>query len=167
MAGMRCGVSTVGVVAGSRSCWKTILRWSLVAGGGMTTWRGACLLPILRVTHWYWMARWRMGYTSFVNDAVDRLGYQVPSTPSFTNDVYPILQRAIQYQWVTRKIGNKHVPLQVVIPPPATSDQRNMVFQQLRDPATTPTVDTPHLMPAIWTDYFAEVFGIRGHGSPK
>ena len=65
------------------------------------------------------------------------------------------------------QIGKKHAPLQVVIPPPATPDQRNMVFQQLRDPATTPTVDTPHLMPAIWTDYFAQVFGIRGHGSPN
>ena len=106
-------------------------------------------------------------YDALLQVAVDRLGYQVPSTPSFTNDVYPILQRAIQYQWVTSKIGNKHAPLQAVIPPPATTDQRNMVFQQLRDPATTPTVDTPHLMPAIWTDYFAQVFGIRGHGSPN
>src|SRR6516162_5916737 len=33
-------------------------------------------------------------YDALLQVAVDRLGYPVPSTPSFTNDVYPILQRA-------------------------------------------------------------------------
>src|SRR5262249_19014447 len=106
-------------------------------------------------------------YDALLQTAVDRLGFKVPATPSFTNDVYPILKRAIDYQWVTTKIGNKHAPLPAVIPPPATADQRNFIFQALRDPAITPTVDTPHLMPAIWTDFFADVFGIRGHGSPN
>lgn len=106
-------------------------------------------------------------YDALLQTAVDRLGFQVPATPSFTKDIYPILQRAIRYQWVTTKIGNQHSPLLDVIPPPATADQRNLVFQALRDPAITPTVDTPHLMPAIWTDYFRDVFGIRGHGSPN
>ena len=105
-------------------------------------------------------------YDALLQTAVDRLGYQVPATPSFTNDVYPILKRALDYQWVTTKIGNRHSPLLDVISPPATADQRNFIFQALRDPAITPTVDTPHLMPAIWTDFFADVFGIRGHGSP-
>jgi hypothetical protein len=106
-------------------------------------------------------------YDALLQTAVDQLGYPVPSTPSFTNDVYPILQRAIGYQWVTTKIGKRHAPLSVVIPPPATADQRNAVFQVLRDPSITPTVDTPHLMPAVWTDYFMDVFGVRGHGSPN
>jgi hypothetical protein len=106
-------------------------------------------------------------YDALLQTAVDRLGYQVPPTPSFTSDVYPILERAIRYQWVTTKIGQKHAPLLAVIPPPATAGQRNFVLQALRDPAITPTVDTPHLMPAVWTDFFADVFGIRGHGSPN
>ena len=72
---------------------------------------------------------------ALLQTAVDRLGYKVPPTPSFTNDVYPILQRAIGYQWVTTKIGNHHAELSAVIPPPATADQRNFVFQALRDPA--------------------------------
>ena len=106
-------------------------------------------------------------YDTLLQTAVDRLGYKVPATPSFTNDVYPILKRALDYQWVTTKIGAKHSPIEDVIPPHATADQRNFVFQALRDPAITPTVDTPHLMPAIWTDFFADVFNIRGHGSPN
>src|SRR5262250_1583328 len=97
-------------------------------------------------------------YDALLQTAVDRLGYKVPAVPSFTNDVFPILQRALRYQWVTTKIGNKHAEISADIPPPATQDQRNAVFQALRDPAITPTVDTPHLMPAIWTDFFADVF---------
>jgi hypothetical protein len=48
-------------------------------------------------------------------------------------------------------------------PPPQTSE---ISCSRLRDPATTPTVDTPHLMPAVWTDFFEDVFAIRGHGTP-
>jgi len=55
--------------------------------------------------------------------AVDRLGYKVPPVPSFTNDVFPILQRALRYQWVTTKIGNKHAEISADIPPPATTDR--------------------------------------------
>jgi hypothetical protein len=105
-------------------------------------------------------------YDALLQTAVDRLGYQVPAVPSFTNDVFPILQRALRYQWVTTRIGNKHAEISADIPPPATTDQRNAVFQALRDPATAPTVDSPHLMPAVWSDFFADVLGIRGHGSP-
>jgi len=106
-------------------------------------------------------------YDALLQTAVDRLGYKVPATPSFTNDVFPILNRALRYQWVTTKIGNKHSPIVGVIPPPGTAAARDDVFQSLRDPAITPTVDTPHQMPAIWTDSFRDVFGIRGHGSPN
>src|SRR5215471_18021646 len=70
-------------------------------------------------------------YDTLLQTAVDRLGYVVPATPSFTNDVYPILQRAFRYEWVTTRIGNKHEELPAVIPPPATADLRNIVFQAL------------------------------------
>ncbi len=33
--------------------------------------------------------------------AVDKLGLKLPSKPSFTNDIYPILRRAIKMKWVS------------------------------------------------------------------
>jgi hypothetical protein len=89
---------------------------------------------------------------------VDRYGFHVPATPSFTNDVYPILRSQFLTQWVSSKLPNSfYASLMAVIPPPATAAQRLAVFQQFRPPSTPPTKATPHLMPAIWTDFFADI----------
>ncbi len=96
-------------------------------------------------------------YDTLLQAMVDRYGYPVPTTPSFTNDVYPILRSQILTQWVSSKLPNSfYASLLAVIPPPATAAQRLAVFQQFRPPATPPTEATPHLMPAVWTDYFAD-----------
>ncbi|HYL38117.1 MAG TPA: LodA/GoxA family CTQ-dependent oxidase [Bryobacteraceae bacterium] len=96
-------------------------------------------------------------YDSLLQAAVDRLGLQVPSQPSFTQDVYPILRSQFLTQWVSSKLPNSfYAALQSVIPPPATFAQRDAIFQQFRPPSAPPTEATPHLLPAIWTDYFAD-----------
>jgi hypothetical protein len=97
-------------------------------------------------------------YDTLLQAMVDRYGYQVPATPSFTNDVYPILQGQFLFQWVSSKLPNSfYASLQAVIPPPATFALRDAVFQQFRLPSTPPTAATPHLIPAVWTDYFADL----------
>jgi hypothetical protein len=97
-------------------------------------------------------------YDALLQAAVDRLGYQVPATPSFSNDVYPILRSQILTQWVSSKLSSSYyAALLAVIPPPATYAQRDAVFQQFRPPSTPPTQTTSHLMPAVWTDYFADI----------
>ena len=96
-------------------------------------------------------------YDTLLQAMVDRYGYQVPPTPSFTSDVYPILLSQILTQWVSSKLPNSfYASLRAVIPPPATFALRDAVFQQFRPPSTPPTDATPHLMPAIWTDFFAD-----------
>ena len=97
-------------------------------------------------------------YDTLLQAMVDRYGYVVPAKPSFTNDVYPILRGQFLTQWVSSKLPNSlYAALQAVIPPPATSAQRLAVFQQFRPPSTPPTEATPHLLPAVWTDLFADL----------
>jgi hypothetical protein len=97
-------------------------------------------------------------YDALLQAMVNRYGYQVPATPSFTNDVYPILRSQFLTQWVSSKLSkNYYAQLMAVIPPPGTYAQRDAVFQQFRPPSTPNTQATPQLMPAIWTDYFADL----------
>jgi hypothetical protein len=97
-------------------------------------------------------------YDTLLQAMVDRYAYQVPAIPSFTNDVYPILLSQILTQWVSSKLPNSfYASLRAVIPPPATLALRDAVFQQFRPPSTPSTQATPHLMPAIWTDFFEDL----------
>ena len=97
-------------------------------------------------------------YDSLLQAMVDRFGFQVPATPSFTNDVYPILLSQILTQFVSDKLPNDYyAALAAVIPPPATFAQRDAVFQTFRPPSTAPTEATPHLYPAVWTDFFGDL----------
>src|SRR6266446_2358733 len=43
-------------------------------------------------------------YEVLLQAAVDKLGHKVPAKPSFTRDIYPLLQRAIKMRWVTAMI---------------------------------------------------------------
>src|SRR5579872_4046927 len=67
-------------------------------------------------------------YATLLQAMVDRYGYQPPTTPSFTNDVYPILLGQILTQWVSSKLPNSfYASLRAVIPPPATLALRDAV----------------------------------------
>ncbi|PWU12309.1 MAG: 3-isopropylmalate dehydrogenase [Verrucomicrobia bacterium] len=97
-------------------------------------------------------------YDTLLQAMVDRYGYQVPATPSFTNDIYPLLRSQLANQWVSSKLSaSYYAALSAVIPPPATAAQRQAIFQQFRPPSTPPTQTTSKEMPAIWTDYFADL----------
>jgi hypothetical protein len=97
-------------------------------------------------------------YDALLQAMVDRYGYQTPPTPSFTNDVYPILRSQFLTQWVNSKLpGNYYQALMAVIPPPANHAQRDAVFSQFRPPSTQLTDAAPHTYPAIWTDYFEDL----------
>jgi hypothetical protein len=101
-------------------------------------------------------------FDTLLQAMVDRYGYQVPATPSFTNDVYPILQGQFLTQWVSSKLPNSlYSQLQAVIPPPATYAQRDAIFQQFRPPSTPPTEATSHMLPAVWSDFFGD---LTNHG---
>jgi hypothetical protein len=97
-------------------------------------------------------------YDSLLQTAVNRGMYTPPSKPSFTNDIYPILRAQYLLQWVTPQLPSSYyTALQAAMNQNATAAQRNAVFQQLRPPSTPPTTSTPHLMPAFWSDYFADI----------
>ena len=97
-------------------------------------------------------------YDTLLEAMVERYGYQVPATPSFTNDVYPILLGQLMFQWVSSRLPNGlAAAIQSVIPPPATYALRDAVFQQFRPPSTPPTQATPHQVPSVWTDFFADL----------
>lgn len=97
-------------------------------------------------------------FDTLLQAMVDRYGFQVPPTPSFTNDVYPILLSQTLTQFVSDKLPNDYyAALAAVIPPPATFAQRDAVFQTFRPPSTPPTEATPHMYPAVWTDFFADL----------
>jgi L-lysine epsilon oxidase-like protein len=76
-------------------------------------------------------------YDTLLQVAVDKLGLKLPPKPSFTNDIYPILYRAISLQWVSGMITSEHAhaTLSAVIPPPASVSARLAIFNKLRDPS--------------------------------
>ena len=93
-------------------------------------------------------------YDTLLQVAITRFGYPTPFPLSFTNDIYPILQRAIQLQWVSSRVATVHRTLHTVIPPPGSLAHRELIFDRLRDPATPPNLAAPGKMPAIWSDEF-------------
>jgi hypothetical protein len=84
--------------------------------------------------------------------AVDRGWLAVPSQPSFTRDIYQILNRAIGYSWVTRVGQTGHGPRQLgdfttqwaeLADPQGRRLTRQRILAQLRDPNQPP----PPVMP--------------------
>ena len=83
--------------------------------------------------------------------AVDQLGLRPPAKPSFTSDIYPLLQRAINMRWVSGMVahpmahsdqhspqheahhgfnpGPAHATLSAVIPPPGLAAARAAIFK--------------------------------------
>jgi hypothetical protein len=110
-------------------------------------------------------------YDTLLQVAVDKLGLKLPAKPSFTNDIYPILQRAIKMRWVNqlKKMHEDNMPPPPppndkghtdaawgkIIPPPGSAAARKLIFDKLRNPALPPQQSSdPADMPMIWSDYY-------------
>ena len=95
-------------------------------------------------------------YDTLLQTAVDKLGLKLPVNPSFTRDIYPLLQRAIEMKWVSRMVAaaHAHATLAPVIPPPGDRAKRAAIFARLRNPASAPGTETESDMPMIWSDYY-------------
>jgi len=106
-------------------------------------------------------------YDTLLQMAIDKLGLNLSrGKPSFTKDVYPILLRAMNMKWLTKKAAKAHSgPVSAfdsVLPRPGpdTDDQvltRNLIFKRLRDPSTKEN-ELPEKpkqdMPRIWSDRY-------------
>ena len=108
--------------------------------------------------------------------AVDKLGLKKPSKPSFTNDIYPLLERAMKMRWVSGMVehpmehddmgaihdehhgdveGPAHRTLPKVIPPLGSPAARKAILEKLRDPSFNPKKQSGESdMPMIHSDYY-------------
>jgi hypothetical protein len=96
-------------------------------------------------------------YDVLLQVAVDKLGLRLPAKPSFTRDIYPILLRAVNMQWVSGMINSEHAhaTLSAVIPPPASDSARSAIFAKLRDPATPGAQASEGSdMPMVHSDFY-------------
>ena len=82
--------------------------------------------------------------------AVDKLGLKPPDKPSFTRDIYPILNRVMRLRWVSKLAGSAHRTLAGAMPPPASKALRKAIFDRLRNPTDGSGGD----MPMIWSDHY-------------
>jgi hypothetical protein len=120
-------------------------------------------------------------YDVLLQVAVDKLRLELPAKPSFTNDIYPLLQRAINMKWVSGMVahpmagadghapehehhdgdvaGAAHATLSAVIPPPGSASARSAIFEKLRDPALHARQSSGESdMPMVHSDFYpAEV----------
>lgn len=114
-------------------------------------------------------------YDVLLQAAVNKLGLKLPVRPSFTKDIYPLLQRAINTKWVSAMVAHPqahghrsmhghgmhpsaapaHSSFKAVIPPPGTAVARKAIFDKLRNPALPYNQDSGESdMPMIWSDYY-------------
>jgi len=116
-------------------------------------------------------------YDMLIQVAVDKLGFKLPAKPSFKNDIYPLLQRAINMKWVSGMVahpmehadqrmpehevhhgdvaGPAHATLKTVIPPPGSPAARAAIFEKLRDPALSPRHSSGESdMPMVHSDFY-------------
>jgi hypothetical protein len=116
-------------------------------------------------------------YDTLLQVAVDKLGLKLPAKPSFTSDIYPLLQRAINMKWVSGMAahpmahadeqepmhgehhadveGPAHSTLSSVIPPPGSASDRAAIFDKLRDPALPGAQSSGESdMPMIHSDFY-------------
>jgi hypothetical protein len=113
-------------------------------------------------------------YDTLYQVAVDK-GWKKPSKrPSFSNDVYPILSRALSMKWVNqlKKMDDADMPSTApmaahghedamwrkIIPPPGSHATRSFIFGKLRDPKLAHNVESEDDsdMPMLWSDYYAD-----------
>ena len=93
-----------------------------------------------------------------VNGATDLL----PSDPpSFSKDIYPLLIRSMNMKWVSSSASPMHIKFASVMTPPGSQEDRQAIFERLRNPATEDDREikrdddgTKEDMPKIWSDYY-------------
>lgn len=111
------------------------------------------------------------GITNFVTlydvarDVAVRQGWiQVPETPSFVRDVYPILARPFGYSWVSRLASKGHGPRRPgdfsarwaeLADPGGDATERQRILDRLRDPTRLPPSE-PFTMPRLHDDTLSE-----------
>lgn len=120
-------------------------------------------------------------YDTLYQVAVDKNWKKPPQKPSFTNDIYPLLQRAMSMRWVNqlKKMsedgmsgmpapapapappndkGHADAAWQAIIPPPGSAAARKVIFDKLRDPSLPHDVESPDDsdMPMLWSDYYTD-----------
>jgi hypothetical protein len=102
-------------------------------------------------------------YDTLLQVAVDRslpgVETLLPATPpSFTKDIYPLLVRAMNMKWVSSQAVAMHSTFQNVIHPPGLAEDRQAIFDRLRNPdtdlKTQPDTDPRQDMPRIWSDLY-------------
>src|SRR5439155_17370587 len=116
-------------------------------------------------------------YDVLLQVGANKLGLKLRMKPSFTKDIYPLLQRAINTKWVSAMVANPqaherdhasmheddahssaapaHATFKTVIPPPGTAAARKSIFNKLRNPALLYNQDSGESdMPMIWSDYY-------------
>lgn len=102
-------------------------------------------------------------YDTLFQKAVEMGWLSEPNKPSFTNDIYPILIRAIHARWVSAMAAPHHSTLSSVIPPPSTGPARQAIFERLRDPSIPLDQTSDGDMPMIWSD----IYNSAGHDSSE
>lgn len=91
-------------------------------------------------------------YDTLRQVAVDKGLLPAPGRPSFTRDIQPILQRAIDVKWIMPAPPSRHSSVQGSFPP-ATQAQRQDVFRRLRHPRKGQNLNGPGMnMPRLSDD---------------
>lgn len=102
-------------------------------------------------------------YDTLFQRAVDNGWLSEPDPPSFTNDIYNVLIRAIHTKWVSAMAAPHHATLSSEIPPPGTAAERQAIFARLRDPNIPLAQPSDGDMPMIWSD----IYDTAGHDSSQ
>ena len=93
-------------------------------------------------------------YDTLAQVAVDQHWLAPPVRPSFTRDVYPILERATATRWVSAMAAPNHRSLAPAFGPRAPEGMRKAIFARLRDPALGPREESEGDMPMLWGDNY-------------
>jgi L-Lysine epsilon oxidase N-terminal/L-lysine epsilon oxidase C-terminal domain len=89
-------------------------------------------------------------YDTLFQVAVDKGWFSIPATPSFTNDVFPILDRVLRLSNVSSLAGSGHFSFTSAYPP-AGQAARQAIFDRVRDP-NNPNGAAAATMPRLFDD---------------
>jgi hypothetical protein len=107
-------------------------------------------------------------YDTLLQVAIEKLNIKLPSVPSYTKDIYPILTNAGNVKWVSMmlwqmhamghtnhlKNESKHTSLDNFIKHPITNTNVSQtIFDKLTDPHH-PLDGDDNDMPMLWSDYY-------------
>lgn len=90
-------------------------------------------------------------YDVLLQVAIDKNLISVPATPSFSHDIYPILQRVLDIRRVNQQAASGHFSFVGAFPPGGTQAGRQSILSRLRDP-NNPNGPAVASMPQIYDD---------------